>query len=130
MNEEQKESSMAKLMIKPILERLDNINERINELFENLVKQKPIPSANTPKTPETTPNIIDGNKLKVNDIQVLDKSYKIKNENGLIAFIGKSLIENVDLNNNILTVKDTSKWLLGNDKLGNPKIQWKEDTQT
>lgn len=104
-----------------------------------IITPKGITKINTPKekedtskTPETIPkvelNVTNGNILKVVEIIVLEKSYKVKNKEGLVAFIGKSLIDSVDLNNNILTLKNTSKWLLEDKKDGTPNIKWSEDT--
>lgn len=137
----------AKLILKPIMDRLENISKGINEINEQLqpltkilegvlnkmdkskdIANIPLPSESKNEITETNPLNIDGLNLKVSDIKVLDNSYLVTKEDGLIAFIGKSLVDTINLNNNIITLKNTSKWLLENKKDGTPNIQWQEDT--
>ena len=97
--------------------------QAIVQVINNSVEAKP--KASTPITTKTDDNKI----LKVKEITELEKSYMVKNEQGQIAFIGKTTIESIDLSNNTLTLKDNFKWILANKKDGTPNIQWREDNQ-
>lgn len=66
------------------------------------------------------PVIISSSKLIVKEVTELDKSYKLKREDGRIAFVGKTLVQDFDATS--ITVKTNSEWVLN-------KINWLEETK-